>query len=82
MDPETKNILISLQGDIKEIKASFISIPKWIRLSDVAESKGLTSRAVRKKLIEHFEPEVDYKYKGTRIYIARSTISKIKRNRR
>jgi len=79
---EDKNILIEIREDIKELKKAFLSIPEWISLSDVANSKGLTSQAVRKKLIEHFEPEVDYKYKGTRIYVARSTVSKIKRIRK
>jgi len=82
MDIETKNILISLREDIKEIKEAFVSIPKWISLSDVAHDKGLSPQAVRKKLFKHFEPEVDYKYKGGKIYIARGTVSKIRRNRR
>jgi hypothetical protein len=82
MDIETKNILISLREDIREIKEAFVSLPKWISLTDVAHDKGLTSQAVRKKLIEHFEPEVDYKYKGGKIYIARSTVSMIKRDRK
>jgi len=60
MELEEKNILISIQQDIKELKEAFISIPKWISLTDVAYNKGLTPQAVRKKLIEHFEPEVDY----------------------
>ena len=79
---DEKNLLIEIREDIKKIKDALLSIPEWISLSDVAKSKGLTSQAVRKKLIEHFEPEVDYKYKGTRIYVARSTVSKIKRIRR
>ena len=50
MNLETKDILISMKDDIKEIKEAILSLPKWISLTDVSHDKELTPQAVRKKL--------------------------------
>lgn len=83
MDIELKNFLIAIQSDIRELKQVFNSLPQWIAISDVSKKVGLTPQAVRKQLLKgDFEPEVDFKYFGSRIYIARNAISRIKRIRK
>ena len=68
---------------LKELKELVAQSPEWIPVSSVAESAGLTSQAVRKRLLGgDFEPEVDFKYSGSRIYIARSAVSRLKRIRK
>ena len=78
---EEKQLLIELRDEMKLIKDAIFSIPKWLSLTDVADDKGLSRQGLRQKLINDFEPEVDYQYRGAKIYIARNAVSKIKRKR-
>ena len=75
-------LIQEILSELKEIKQAFIQLPKWFSLSDVVTDKGLSRQAVRAQLLKgDFEPEVDFKYQGNKIYIARSAVSRIRRKR-
>jgi len=78
---EEKQLLIELRDEIQTIKEAVCSLPKWLSLSDVADDKGFSRQGLRQKLLNDFEPEVDYQYRGAKIYIARNAVSQIKRKR-
>ncbi|MCH9814379.1 MAG: hypothetical protein K0U47_10620 [Epsilonproteobacteria bacterium] len=67
----------------KKLIGILLSEPKWVCISNVAKQHGLTTQAVRKRVLNgHFEDGVDYKYISGRIYIARSAISQFARMRK
>ncbi len=75
----------SLLIEIKALKYK-LSTPDpiiWIPVSTVAEVKGLSSDAVRKQLKSGgFKKSVDFKYKGSRIFIHQGAVERIQRKRR
>jgi len=51
-------------------------------MSDVAKDRGISRQSLWMRLQNgEFEPEVDFKYIGNKIYIARSAVSRIQRKR-
>ena len=79
---EERRLLMELLHEITTIKEAILSLPDWISLSDIAEDKGLTRQAVRKQLLTgEYEPDVDFKYVGNKMYVARSVVPRIKRKR-
>ena len=85
-----KHLLLQVLEKVEEIQKNqeellriSMSQPEWILLSDVARLHGLTTQAVRKRVLNgNYEDGVDYKYIHGRIYIARSAISKFARMRK
>jgi len=79
---EDRQILIQIRQEIEQIKQAIMSIPKWISLTDVAKDRGISRQSLYMRIQNgEFEPEVDFKYIGNKIYIARSTVSRIQRKR-
>jgi len=78
---DEKQLLIELREEMSIIKNAIFSLPEWFSLSDIADDKGFSRQGLRQKLLSDFEPEVDYQYRGAKIYIARNAVSKIKRKR-
>lgn len=77
-----REILIKLLNELQEIKDAFIQLPEWYPLTEIARDKGLTRQSLRSKLLSgEFEPEVDFKYEGHKIFIARSAVPRIRRKR-
>ena len=75
----------SLLTEIKalEYKLSTPDPIQWIPVSAVAEAKGLSADAVRKKLSTGaFKKGIDFKYKKSRIFIHQGAIERIQRKRR
>lgn len=77
------SLLLEVLAELKEIKEAFIQLPEWFPLSELSKDKGLTRQTIRAQLLNgSFEPEVDFKYIGNKIYVARSAVSRITRKRR
>jgi len=77
-----REILIQLLNEFREVKDAFLQLPEWYPLSEIARDKGLTRQSLRSKLLSgEFEPEVDFKYEGHKIFIARSAVPRIRRKR-
>ena len=76
------SLLMQILSEVKELKEAFIQLPEWFSLSEIAKDKGLTRQTVRTQVLNgEFEPEVDFKYQGHKIYIARSAVPRIRRKR-
>ncbi len=79
---EEKAFLLEILAELQSIKNAILALPEWISLSDIAEEKGLTRQAIRKQLLSgDYEPDVDFKYIGNKMYVARSVVPRIKRKR-
>ncbi len=77
-----RDILIELLNEFRAIKDAFLQLPEWYSLPEIARDKGITRQSLRAKLLSgEFEPEVDFKYDGHKILIARSAVPKIRRKR-
>lgn len=80
---DDKSILIEIREELHAIKEAILYIPRWLSITDIAKDKGISPQAIRQKLISgNFEPEVDFKYIGAKIYVAREALHKIKREKR
>ena len=83
MESDLISTILELRKDIKDINEYLRRTPKWIAVAEVARELGLTAQAVRKRLLNgDFEPGVDFKYVGSRILIARSTVPYLVRRRK
>ncbi len=77
-----RQILIQIRQEIEEIKKAVLAIPEWISLSDLAKDRGISRQALWYRLQKgEFEPEVDFKSIGNKIYVARSAVFRIKGKR-
>ncbi|MDD3597946.1 hypothetical protein [Sulfuricurvum sp.] len=77
-----RDLLIELINEFRELKKAFLQLPEWYSLPEIAHDKGMTRQSLRTKLLNgDFEPEVDFKYDGHKILIARSAVPKIRRKR-
>lgn len=77
-----REILIEILNEFRVIKDAFLQLPEWYSLPEIARDKGITRQSLRTKLLGgDFEPEVDFKYDGHKILIARSAVPKIRRKR-
>jgi len=69
-------------AEIKSIKDAFLQLPEWFTLTEIARDKNISRQSLRAKLLNgEFEPEVDFKYDGHKILIARSAVPRIRRKR-
>jgi hypothetical protein len=77
-----REILLQLLSDFQAIKDAFLQLPNWYPLADIAKDKCISRQSLRTKLLSgDFEPEVDFKYDGHKIMIARSAVPRIRRKR-
>ncbi|WP_345993247.1 hypothetical protein [Sulfurimonas sp. HSL-1716] len=77
-----REILIQLLNDFQAIKDAFLQLPEWFSLAEIAKDKQMSRQSLRAKLLSgEFEPEVDFKYDGHKIVIARSAVPRIRRKR-
>lgn len=79
-----ESVMNSYEMIIFEIHEAIISTPSWIPLRTVADKKGLSSEALRKRIVESgdFEPNKDFKYDRNKIMIHISVASQIERLRK
>jgi predicted transcriptional regulator len=77
-----REILMQLLEEFRQIKDAFLQLPEWYPLTEIARDKGMTRQTLRAKVLNgDFEPEVDFKYEGHKIFIARSAVPRIRRKR-
>lgn len=77
-----RELLIDIKNELVFIKDAFLQLPEWFSLSEIAKDKGISRQSLRVKLLSgEFEPEVDFKYNGNKIMIARSAVPRIRRKR-
>ena len=77
-----RDIMLQLLDEFRQIKDAFLQLPEWYSLTEIARDKGLSRQTLRARLLNgEFEPEVDFKYDGHKIYIARSAVPRIRRKR-
>lgn len=76
---ELLSIIIQLIND-EQAKSTKI---EWFSVADVAEQKGLTPDAIRKKLQNgDYEEGLHFRYIGSKIQVHQGTIGQIHRERR
>ena len=61
---EIKKLLLEQKAMIETL------FPKKMSISFIKERTGLTRQAIRQKLINNFEPEVDYWLSNGRIFVS------------
>lgn len=77
-----RDLLIEIKNELLQIKDAFLQLPEWLPLTEIARDKGMTRQSLRTKLLSgDFEPELDFKYDGHKILIARSAVPRIRRKR-
>jgi hypothetical protein len=68
--------------DMEDVKRLIMSIPPWISASDIAKDRGMQTQSVIKQVTsKNFEPAVDFKFIGNKMYLARSAVYRIQRIR-
>ena len=77
-----RDILLKILSEFQMIKDAFMQLPEWYPLTEIARDKGISRQSLRSKILSgEFEPEVDFKYEGHKIFIARSAVPLIRRKR-
>lgn len=77
-----REILLEILDEFRQIKDAFLQLPEWYPLTEIARDKGISRQSLRTKILNgEFEPEVDFKYDGHKIMIARSAVPRIRRKR-
>lgn len=77
-----RQAVLQATQEIHDLKEAYIQLPRWYPLGEIAKDKGITRQALRGKLLSGaYEPDVDFKYEGSRIFIARAAVSRISRKR-
>ena len=77
-----RDILLQILDEFRTIKDAFLQLPEWYPLTEIARDKRISRQSLRTKLLNgEFEPEVDFKYEGHKIFIARSAVPRIRRKR-
>jgi len=74
---EIKRLLLELKATVNEFARM---MPKWISLSDVSYEIGKNRDTIRKYLKNNFEPEVDFKHIGGKIFLSRDVLFLIRRH--
>ncbi|MBE0491827.1 MAG: hypothetical protein IBX44_06210 [Sulfurospirillum sp.] len=65
---------LELKTLLLEQREMFLSLfPKKVPISFITERTGLTRQAIRMKLLNNYEPEVDFWKEDGKIIIARTT---------
>ena len=76
-----KNKITDIEGELKKIQSE--NRIEWTTLSIVAQEKGLTKDAIRKRLQNgDFEEGVDFKYDGNKIIVHQEAVVRLRRLRR
>ncbi|AXH09071.1 MULTISPECIES: hypothetical protein [Campylobacterales] len=65
---------LELKTLLLEQREIFLSLfPKKVPISFIVERTGLTRQAIRMKLLNNYEPEVDFWKENDKIFISRTT---------
>lgn len=65
---------LELKTLLLEQREMFLSLfPKKVPISFIVERTGLTRQAIRMKLLNNYEPEVDFWKENDKIFISRTT---------
>ena len=65
---------LELKTLLLEQREMFLSLfPKKVPISFIVERTGLTRQAIRMKLLNNYEPEVDFWKEDGKIFISRTT---------
>lgn len=79
-----RDLLFTILNEIREIKEDnkIIKslIPSELSLSEISNDIGKSSNTIRKYLIANFEPDVDYKKKGAKIFVKQDAVFRIRRH--
>ena len=73
---EEKLLLLKILKEIDELK---ILIPHELSVSEIANLTGKPANTIRRYVIANFEPEVEYKKKGGKIYVYSNSVLRIRR---
>jgi predicted transcriptional regulator len=74
---ELKKMVYDLQAEISVIK---IVLPNWFSLGDIAKEIGKSRDTIRKYLKANFEPDVDFKKDGGKLYISRDALFLVRKH--
>jgi hypothetical protein len=64
---ELKSLILEQREKFEKLE---LLIPEKFEISFVAGKTGLTRQAIRQRLINKFEPEVDFWMEGAKIYLS------------
>jgi predicted metal-dependent hydrolase len=74
---ELKKLYFELKDKVDTLE---IIIPKWFSLSDISHELKKSRDTIRKYLKSNFEPDVDFKKVGVKIYISRDALFLIRKH--
>jgi predicted metal-dependent hydrolase len=74
---ELKKMYIDLKAKVETLE---IVMPKWFSLSDTAHEVQTSRDTIRKYLKANFEPEIDFKKIGAKIYLSRDALFLIRKH--
>ena len=72
-----KELLLKILNGIEKLN---MLLPHELSLSEVSNLTGKPANTIRKYVIDNFEPEVEYKKKGGKIYLNQSIILRVRRH--
>ncbi len=74
---EFKEILFELKAKVEVLEATTL---KWFSLSDISYEIGYSRDTMRKYLKSNFEPEIDFKSSGGKIYVSRGALFHLRKH--
>ena len=77
MENETKELLLEIRNKLDILE---FFIPDDISLSELSRLVHMQNKTVYRYMRDNFEPEVDYKKKGGKIFVGKDTALCIRRH--
>jgi len=74
---ELKKIVLDLKVEVDKLR---VTMPSWFSLGDIAHEIDRKRDTIAKYLKANFEPDVDFKYLGARIYVSRDALFFIRKH--
>lgn len=79
-----KELLLTILNEIREIKSDNkllkSLVPDELSLSEISKDIGKPNNTIIKYLKANFEPDVDYKKKGGKIFVKQDAILRLRRH--
>jgi len=74
---EMKIIVKNLEARVEKL---YTLMPKWFSLADISQELGKSRDTIRKYLKSNFEPDVDFKKIGAKIYVSKDALFLVRKH--
>jgi len=74
---ELKQMVLDLKAEVNKLK---ITMPNWFSLGDISKEIGKSRDTIRKYLNANFEPDMDFKKIGAKIYVSRDALFLVRKH--